>query len=75
MPKRDGRGKPAILNEWSIAWRNRYGQITADGTGKELFNFVVTGNGFLAAGLWVVPNGMAATFTNRYAAMCLKMAE
>ena len=39
------------------------------------FDFAVPGNGFLAAGLRVGPDGMAAAFANRHAAMFLKMAE
>ncbi len=58
-----------------IAGRNRHGQIAADGTCQKLFDFVVTGNGFLASGLRVAPDGMATTFANGHAAVFLKMVE
>ena len=51
----------------SIAWRNGHGKVAADGTRQILPNFVVPGNGFLAARLRVAPNGMAAAFTQRHA--------
>ena len=59
----------------SIAGWNRHGKFPADGARKVFLDFVVPGNGFLAACLRVAPNGMAATLPNRQAAVLLKMAE
>src|SRR5207247_2006010 len=49
--------------------------IAANGAGEELFDFVVPGNGFLATDLGIAPNGMAAAFAHRHAAVFLKMTE
>ena len=59
----------------SIAERKRHGEFPADGARKVFLDFVVPGNGFLAACLRVAPNGMAATLPNWHAAVLLKMAE
>jgi len=58
-----------------IARRNRHGQIAADGARQEFLDFIVPGNGLLAPGLRVAPDGMAAAFANGHAPMFLKMAE
>ncbi len=46
-----------------IARRNCHGKIATKGTCQMFFDFIVPGNGFLAASLRVAPNGMAAAFT------------
>ena len=46
-----------------IAGRNGHGKIAANGTRQIFLDFIVPGNGFLAASLRVAPNGMAAAFT------------
>ena len=55
----------------SVARGDRHGQIAADGSCQMSLDFVVPGNSFLAASLRVGPDGMAAAFANRHAAMFL----
>ena len=64
----------AAWRRLSVAGRNRHGKIAANGTRQIFFDFVVTGNGFLATSLRIAPNGMAAALTNRQATLCLKAA-
>ena len=59
----------------SIARRDWHGEVAADGAGQMFFDFVVAGDGFFAAGVGVGPDGVAAAFAERQAAVGLKVAE
>ena len=53
----------------SVARRDRHGQIAADGTRQVFLDFIVPGNGFLAARVRVAPDRVTAPFAQRPAAV------
>ena len=55
----------------SITRWYRHGKISTDGACQKLFNFVVPGNGFLASGLRIDPDGVTATFAMRHTTVLL----